>query len=62
MTEIIIQFIEANSTKEIDQIIFDNLDLMNKNPRLFSFARKARKRVMRINREKRKSWRLCEMN
>lgn len=61
MTNLINKFLEAKSNSEINEIVNENLETLNKYPRLFSFAKNARKRINRIRREKKKSWKL-QMN
>ena len=62
MTNLINKFLNANSNREVNQIVNDNLDLLNKTPALFIFAKNARRRITKIQREKRKSWMIYEMN
>ena len=62
MTKIILQFLEAQSNQEINEIVNENIEFLNANPRLFSFARNARKRINRVQKEMRKSWKTYQMN
>ena len=52
----------ARTNQEINDIVNANIDYLNENPRLFSFAKNARRRIARVQREKKKSWALYEMN
>ena len=62
MTKIIIAFLEAQSTQEVNNIVSENLEFFNENPRLFTFAKNARKRIYRVQKEMRKSWEIYQMN
>jgi hypothetical protein len=52
MTELINQFLNAQTTKEVDEIVWSNIETLNDNPRLYSFARNARKRICNLRRIK----------
>jgi hypothetical protein len=56
MTSIINSLMEARTTAEVNLVVNENLELFNEHPFLFRYARNARKRISRIEREKRKSW------
>ena len=62
MENLINKFLEAKTNQEVNEIVNENIDLLNENPRLFSFARNARKRINRIRREQKKNWKIYEMN
>jgi len=62
MTNLINKFLNAQSNQEINNIVSENLEFLNANPRLFSFARNARRRIARIKREMKKSFKIYEMN
>jgi hypothetical protein len=62
MTNLINKFLEAKSNQQVNEIVNENIDLLNENPRLFSFARNARRRINRIKREMKKSFKIYEMN
>jgi hypothetical protein len=62
MTNLINKFLNAQSNQEVNEIVNQNIDLLNENPRLFSFARNARRRINRIKREMKKSFKIYEMN
>jgi hypothetical protein len=61
MTNLINKFLEAKSNQQVNEIVNQNIDLLNENPRLFSFARNARRRIARIRREQKRTWYL-QMN
>jgi hypothetical protein len=62
MKALIIKFTEAKTNQEVNNLVNENLEILNENPKLFIFAKNARKRINRIRREKAKSWKLYEMN
>jgi len=62
MTNLINKLLEAKSNQEVNNIVSENIDLLNANPRLFSFVRNARKRICRIRKEKKQNWKIYEMN
>ena len=62
MTKLILQFLNAKSNQEITRLVNDHLEILNENPKLFTFVKNARKRVNRIRKEKMKSWKTFEMN
>jgi hypothetical protein len=62
MLTLINQFLEAKSNREINDLVNQNLDVLNANPRLYSFVRNARKRINRIKREQKDSWKIYQMN
>ncbi len=51
-----IKFLEAKTLQEIDMIIFMNWDSIKNNSMLLSMAKTSKKRILRIGREKIKSW------
>lgn len=51
-----LKFLEAKTLQEIDMIIFLNWDSIKNNSMLLSMAKTSKKRILRINREKIKSW------
>jgi hypothetical protein len=62
MTTLIVEFMEAKTTSEVDQIVWDNIDYLNENPRLYSFARNARRRINNLRRMKLKYTEIIYMN
>jgi len=62
MTKLIIKFLEAKSNQEVNDIVNENIDLLNANPRLYTFARNARRRINKIRKEKKTNWKIYEMN
>jgi hypothetical protein len=56
MTNLINKFLEAKNNQEINDLVNENIQILNKNPRLFSFARNARKRINRIRKEQKRNW------
>ena len=62
ITQIIIKFLEAKTSQKVNDIVNENLELLDANPRLYNFARKARKRINLIKKEKSVSWYTYEMN
>ena len=62
MTTLILEFLEAKTTSEVDQIVWDNIDYLNENPRLYSFARNARRRINNLRRMKLKYTEIIYMN
>lgn len=57
MTTIIYRLMEANTNAEINDIVWNNIDTFNERPSLFVFVRGARRRINRLRREMRKSYR-----
>ena len=55
-------FLEAKTNQDVNNIIDENIEFLNENPKLFIFAKNARKRINRIRQEKRKSWKVYELN
>jgi len=51
-----IKFLEAKTLQEIDMIIFLNWNVIKNNSMLLSMAKTSKKRILRIAREKIKSW------
>lgn len=51
-------FINAVSIKEVDSLVFQYSDMLDENPRLWTFARGARKRIHNLRREIKKSYSL----
>ena len=62
ITQIIIKFLDAKTNQEVNDIVNENLELLNANPRLYNFAKKAKKRINLIKREKSVSWKIYELN
>jgi hypothetical protein len=56
MKNLMLKFLEAKTLQEIDMIIFLNWDSIKNNSMLLSMAKTSKKRILRINREKIKSW------
>ena len=56
MKNLMIKFLEAKTLQEIDMIIFLNWDSIKNNSMLLSMAKTSKKRILRIAREKIKSW------
>jgi len=52
MTTIINALLSADTTAEVNEIINQNLDMLNENPRLWSFVKGARKRIHNMRRQK----------
>jgi hypothetical protein len=52
MTDIINAFLSAQTIKEVNDIVSENIDTLNAHPRLFSFARGARRRINHLRRTK----------
>jgi hypothetical protein len=50
MTDIINAFLSAQTTAEVDRIVKANIETINACPRLLSFARGARKRIIHLQR------------
>ena len=65
MTELIIKLSEATTQREVDRIVEQNIDRL-KNPfneRFFCrFSNNAKRRINRITREARKSFKMYELN
>jgi hypothetical protein len=53
---LITKFQDCQTNDEVNHVVWDNIDLLNDNPRLYSFARNARRRINRIKRERVKSF------
>jgi hypothetical protein len=62
MTNLINKFLGAETNQEVNNLVNENIDLLNANPRLFSFVKHARKRINRIRKEQKKSYKIYEMN
>jgi len=56
MKNLMIKFLEAKTLQEIDMIIFLNWNVIKNNSMLLSMAKTSKKRILRIAREKIKSW------
>ena len=53
---------EARTNQEVNSIVNDNIEELNNDPRMFKFARNARKRIARLRREVKTSWKIYELN
>ena len=62
MKNLINKFLEARTTQEVNSIVNDNIEELNNDPKMFKFARNARKRIARLRREVKTSWKIYELN
>lgn len=53
---------ECRTTKEVDNVVNEHIDFIEKHSDLLKFARQARIRINRVRREARKSWKTYELN
>ena len=53
---------EARTNQEVNSIVNDNIEELNNDPKMFKFARNARKRIARLKREKMIHWKAYELN
>jgi hypothetical protein len=60
--DLYVAFMDAETNKEVSEIITQNLDFLNKNPRLYSFARNARRRINGLRKAKRQNTPVSELN
>jgi len=58
---IIYSFAGCNSNKEVNDLVNKHLDFLNANPEYFKYPRNARRRIHRLRREIKESWKL-QMN
>lgn len=56
--QLIIDFLNATSIKEVDSLVFQYSELLDENPGLYKFPRNARKRLHNLRREIKKSYSL----
>jgi len=54
--------LEARTNQEVNSIVNDNIEELNNDPKMFKFARNARRRIARLRREANKSWHIFELN
>jgi len=62
MKNLINKFLEARTNQEVNSIVNDNIEELNNDPKMFKFARNARKRIARLRRETNNSWKTYELN
>ena len=62
MKNLINKFLEARTNQEVNSIVNDNIEELNNDPKMFKFARNARKRIARLRREVKTSWKTYELN
>ena len=62
MKNLINKFLEAITNQEVNNIVNDNIEELNNDPKMFKFARNARKRIARLRREANNSWKIYELN
>jgi len=62
MKNLINKFLNARTNQEVNDIVNDNIEELNNNPKMFQFARNARRRITRLRREANKSWKIYELN
>lgn len=64
MTNLIIQFMEATTTREVDRIVEQNIEAMNPFNREFicKFANNAKRRIKTLQREKMKCTEIIYLN
>ena len=62
MKNLINKFLEARTNQEVNSIVNDNIEELNNDPKMFKFARNARKRIARLRREVKTSWKIYELN
>ena len=60
--KLINKFLEARTNQEVNSIVNDNIEELNNDPKMFKFARNARKRIARLRREVKTSWKTYELN
>jgi len=49
--QLINDFMSATSVKEVDALVFQYSELLSESPRLYTFARNARKRIHNLRRQ-----------
>lgn len=54
--QLINDFLSATTIKEVDSLVFQYSELLDENPRLYTFARNSRKRIHNLRREMKKSY------
>ena len=62
MKNLIQKFMSAQTTREVDDIILENLNFMDLYPESFKYARNAKNRIRRIQCQKRLSWKSYQLN
>lgn len=62
MKNLIVKFMSAMTTKEINQIVTENIDFMMLFPESFKYAKNAKRRIHTIERQKKLSWKSYQLN
>jgi len=62
MKNLINKFLDARTNQEVNNIVNDNIEELNKDPKMFKFARNARKRIARLRKEKMIHWHIYKLN
>ena len=62
IAKMICALMDATTNYEVNQIRDENINFLVENPKFYRQIRNARQRINRIERQKRKSWTLAEMN
>jgi len=60
--QLINDFLNATTIKEVDALVFQYSELLDEHPRLYSFARNSRKRIHNLRRELIKNTELIYLN
>jgi hypothetical protein len=61
-SDLYVAFMDAETNSEVSEIIHQNLQFLNQNPKLYTFARDARHRINGIRKAKRQNTPICELN
>jgi hypothetical protein len=59
---LIMSLMDAGTNQEVNDIVNENLQVLNDNPRLFTFVKNARRRINMIRRAQKKYWPKYELN
>jgi hypothetical protein len=53
---IIVKFMDCQTNDDVNHVVWENIEVMDENPMLYTFAKKARSRINRLRAERKKSF------
>ena len=61
-TKLLYSLMYADTNSDVNAIVNENIEYLNDNPGLFTYVKNARKRISRIRKEMKNSWKVFELN